>query len=108
MINQNPTRKDKQMKRLALRIAFATALVATGWTAAKAFQTPSPAPPPQVADFEITVSSPNGSTTITCVRGCGLQFIRMKPDKAKAEPSFTYSCQSPNGQCGGSVQGFIK
>ena len=94
------------MKRFALRVLVATALIATGWTAAKAFQTTAP-PAPQKADFEISVTSPVGETTITCVRGCGLQFIRMAPDKARAEPSFTYECGGNTSRCGGSVQGWI-
>lgn len=88
------------MKRVAFRVVIATALVGFGWIAGQAAQ-------PQ-ADFEIAVSSPNGSTTITCRRGCGLQFIRYAPNKAEAQPSFTYDCQSPEGRCGGVVQGWLK
>ena len=88
------------MKRLVSRAVIAAALVGLGWVAGYAAQ-------PQ-ADFELAVSSPNGSTTITCRRGCGLQFIRYAPSKAEAQPSFTYTCQSPSGRCGGEVQGWLK
>jgi hypothetical protein len=88
------------MRRSALRIGFATALVALGWTAGRA------APPAQ-ADFELQVQYPDGQTTITCLRGCGLQFIRMTPSKAEAKPSFTYSCSNSRGTCGGTVQGWL-
>jgi hypothetical protein len=88
------------MRRVALRVLIATALVGLGWVAGQAAQTAQ-------ADFELEVSSPNGSTTITCRRGCGLQFIRYTPNKAEAQPSFTYDCQSPNGRCGGVVQGWL-
>ena len=41
-------------------------------------------------------------TTVTCTRGCGLQFIRVTPDKSKAERSFTYTCGGGNApNCGG-------
>jgi hypothetical protein len=87
--------------RMLLRIVVATGLVAVGWTAGQAAQ-------PTQADFEITVSSPSGETTITCTRGCGLQFIRMAPDKSAAQPSFTYRCGGPSVErCGGAVQGWI-
>lgn len=88
------------MRRTTLRIAIAAGLLGLGWVAGQAAQT-------STADFELEVSSPNGSTTITCRRGCGLQFIRYTPNKAEAQPSFTYDCQSPNGRCGGVVQGWL-
>jgi hypothetical protein len=81
------------------RVVIAAALVGLGWAAGQAAQTQ--------ADFELEVSSPNGSTTITCRRGCGLQFIRYAPNKAEAHPSFTYNCQSQDGRCGGVVQGWV-
>lgn len=86
------------MKRLMLKFVVAAGLVALGWTAGQAAQT--------TADFEITVSAPQGETTITCVRGCGLQFIRYAPDRAEAKPSFTYSCSGAS-TCGGTVQGWV-
>jgi hypothetical protein len=87
------------MTQIALRVVVAIALVGLGWVAGRAQATQ--------ADFEIAVSSPNGSTTITCRRGCGLQFIRYSPNKAEAQPSFTYECNSPTGRCGGAVQGWV-
>jgi hypothetical protein len=88
------------MKRIALRVVIATALIGLGWTVGQAAQAPQ-------SDFELQVSSPSGTTTITCVRGCGLQFIRYVPDKAEAKPSFTYTCGRPGETCGGSVHGFV-
>jgi hypothetical protein len=88
------------MKRLAIRAVIAAVLIGAGWTAAKAFQAPQ-------ADFELAVSSPTGTTTITCVRGCGLQFVRYAPDRSAAQPSFTYTCGGNGGQCGGSVHGWV-
>jgi hypothetical protein len=87
------------MTKLALlRVMVAIALVGLGWVGGRAQATQ--------ADFELEVSSPNGRTTITCRRGCGLQFIRNAPNKAEAQPSFTYECtNSP--KCGGTVQGWV-
>lgn len=88
------------MRRMAIRIALAAGLLATGWTAGRAAHTPH-------SDFDIQVSSPPGTTTITCTRGCGLQFIRMTPDTSKAERSFTYMCGGNANACGGSVHGWV-
>ena len=89
------------MKPIVARAVIAAGLVALGWAAGHAAQTVQ-------ADFEIAVTSPAGTTTITCTRGCGLQFIRMAPDKSKAEKSFTYSCGGANAPtCGGHVQGWL-
>jgi hypothetical protein len=87
--------------RTPLTISAAAGLVMLGWTTGRAAQTPR-------ADFELTVSSPVGETTITCTRGCGLQFIRMAPDKSAAQPSFTYRCGGGGAErCGGAVQGWV-
>jgi len=88
------------MKSVALRVVIAAALVGLGWAAGQAAQTPQ-------ADFEIEVSSPAGTTTITCVRGCGLQGSRYKPDQSAARPSVEYTCGSFGQQCGGAVHGFV-
>ena len=88
------------MKQMAIRIVVAMGLVVLGWTAGRAAQTR--------ADFEIQVTAPNGETTVTCVRGCGLQFIRYAPSKASARPSFEWSCQDPKeGRCGAHIQGWV-
>lgn len=84
--------------KLMIRIVTAAGLLALGWTAGHAAQAQ--------ADFEIAITSPAGTTTVTCTRGCGLQFIRMTPDKSKAEPSLTYTCRTAS-TCGGSVQGWV-
>jgi hypothetical protein len=88
------------MRRILASVAVAFALLGIGWTTGRAAQTPQ-------ADFEIKVSSPSGTTTIECVRGCGLQFVRYVPDRSAARPSFTYTCGNPGGMCGGSVHGFL-
>ena len=89
------------MRLVIIRMAAAAGLIALGWTAGRAAQAPQ-------ADFEIEIESPAGTTTVTCTRGCGLQFIRMTPDKSKAERSFTYTCGGDNAPyCGGSVQGWV-
>jgi hypothetical protein len=89
------------MRLVIVRIAAAAGFIALGWTAGRTAQAPQ-------ADFEIKIASPGGTTTVTCTRGCGLKFIRMTPDKSKAERSFTYTCgggSAPN--CGASVQGWV-
>ena len=89
------------MRLVIVRIAAAAGFIALGWTAGRAAQAPQ-------ADFEIEIASPAGTTTVTCTRGCGLQFIRVTPDKSKAERSFTYTCGGGNApNCGGSVQGWV-
>jgi hypothetical protein len=87
------------MRRTAIRIVIAAGLLALGWTAGQAAQTQ--------ADFDIAITSPAGTTTVTCTRGCGLQFIRMTPDRSKAEQSFTYTCGKEGTTCGGSAHGFV-
>lgn len=89
------------MRRTLLRIFAAVSLIAIGWTAGQAAQQPQ-------ADFELRVSAPGGTTTITCVRGCGLLLNRYAPDKALAQPSSTYSCGTQGSTaCSGTVHGWI-
>jgi hypothetical protein len=71
------------MRPVVLGIVVAVGCFALGWMAGRAAQTPQ-------ADFEIEVSNPNGPATITCVRGCALQFIRDVPNKAEAQRTFKY------------------
>jgi hypothetical protein len=93
--------QEVDVKLTIKRIVVAAGLLAVGWTAGQAAQAPQ-------ADFDLQISSPAGTTTVTCTRGCGLQFIRMAPDKSKAEQSFTYTCgDAATGRCGGSVQGWV-
>ena len=87
------------MRQVLLRFISAASFVALGWAAGQATQSTR-------ADFEISVSSPEGETTITCQRGCGLQFIRVAPDRNAAKPSFTYRCSGAP-RCGGTVQGWV-
>jgi hypothetical protein len=87
------------MKRVALRVVIAAALVGTGWTAAKASQSQ----PPQVPDFEIRVTSANSHTRIECLRGCRLQWVeREVPDRQIGQPSFEWGpIGAPSGRLGG-------
>jgi hypothetical protein len=70
------------------RTLLALALVGFGWAAARAAQAPV------VPDFEVSVTAKEGRITIECLRGCGLQFGRLVPERSRAEKSFTY------GPCG--------
>ena len=88
------------MRLIIIRVVAGAGLLAVGWTAGYAAQAPQ-------ADFDIAITSPAGTTTITCTRGCGVQSIRMTPDKSKAERSFTYTCGASTTNCGGSVQGWV-
>jgi hypothetical protein len=62
---------------------------------------------PSRADFELKVTSPGGATTVTCVRGCGLQFIRYAPEKTAAQSSFSYTCGAPGMSCGSSMHAWV-
>jgi hypothetical protein len=81
------------------RTIVALALVGLGWAAAMA---QAPATP----DFEFTIITKAGETTVECVRGCGLQWIEwVRPDRSEAKRSVTYGCQGrspcPSGRLGG-------
>jgi hypothetical protein len=93
------TSVDTPMRQVVLKFVIAASLVALGWTAGWAAQAPQ-------ADFEIHVDAPEGETTITCRRGCGLQFIRYAPDKDAAEPSFYMRCGGAP-RCRATVQGWV-
>ena len=99
------------MRLMIRRLVAAAGLLALGWTAGQAAQAPQ-------ADFEITITSNSPpsvlapvsglrETTVTCTRGCSLQFIRNTPDKSKAAPSFTYGCSGDAINCRGSVHGWV-
>lgn len=65
------------------RIVVALVLVGLGWAAARAQA-------PAVPDFELSVTSQEGKTTIECLRGCGLQWVeRQVPNRTEAQKSFT-------------------
>ena len=80
------------MKRLVLRTLMAVVLVALEWAAGTA-QTTQP-------DFEFVVSSPAGDTQVECLRGCKLSWVErgLNPN-AQLQPTFTYSCNAPQGRC---------
>jgi hypothetical protein len=85
------------------RTLVALALVGLGWAAAQAQK-------PVVADFEVSVvSTQTGQITVECVRGCGLQFGRVTPNRADAQKSFTYGpCGSTATSCGsGPLHGWV-
>jgi hypothetical protein len=91
------------MLRFVLRILSAGALVAAGWTAAKA-QTDEPA-------FELVVMAPAGETTIQCVRGCDLAWVeRGVNPNSRPVPTFTFNCTGrPDNRCvSGAVGGWLK
>jgi hypothetical protein len=84
--------------RTLMQLAFALALIGTGWVAAKA-QTQMSAPA-----FELQVEAPGGSTTIRCVRGCKLAWVQrgVNPNSAP-QSSFEYDCTA--GRCGSGLVG---
>jgi len=88
------------MKRTTLRIVKATGLLPLGWTAGHAAQSQP--------DFELTVSAPAGTTTITCTRGCGLQNALDTPAKTHADASAKYTCGREGQKCGGSMHGCLE
>lgn len=74
------------MRTIIVRTLVASALLGTGWAAAKA-QVSEP-------NFELVVDAPAGATTITCVRGCRLMWIeRGIPTNAGTMKSFEFSCR---------------
>ena len=77
------------MRRTLVRIVIALGLLAAGWSAGRA-QSAQP-------DFVLLVDSPDGKTTVECVRGCELVHAR-SADIAKHLPSFTYTCRNA-GRC---------
>lgn len=76
------------MKRVAVRIAVAVALLGCGWSVGRA-QSRQP-------DFELMVDAPGGATTVQCVRGCNLQF-HMDAGNSDNIPSSTFSFNCPGG-----------
>ena len=58
------------MRTIIVRTLVASALLGTGWAAARA-QVSEP-------NFELVVDAPAGATTITCVRGCRLMWNRAR------------------------------
>lgn len=90
------------MKRTLLRIVVAVGFLVAGWAVGRAQTVKS--------DFVLLVDSPNGTTTVTCVRGCELVFGRSADNpQAGRMPTFTYACKSPKGQCSSQeIAGWVK
>lgn len=74
------------MRTIIVRTLVASALLGTGWVAARA-QLSEPT-------FELVVEAPPGATTITCVRGCRLMWIErgINPNGTTMK-SFEFSCR---------------
>ena len=87
------------------RALVALAFLDLGWAAARAAQTPV------ASDFQVSVVvAQDGQITIECVRGCGLQFGRMVPDRSRAEKSFTYGpcrASAPSACPSGPLHGWV-
>jgi hypothetical protein len=94
------------MRRTVVRVAFAVALLAAGWTAGRA-QAQYPAP-----DFEVVIQAPVGETVIECVRGCELFWVERGGPRPGAAPgpTFEFGCTGASvQQCGsGRIGGWIK
>ena len=91
------------MRRIAVRLVLATALVGLGWTAGKAQV--------QAPDFELLVDAPAGETLITCKRGCGLAWVeRGIPGPGGTMLTFRYGCGGPGaGRCeSGAIGGWVR
>lgn len=90
------------MRRIAVGLTCAAALVMTGWIAGRA-QTPEP-------DFEISVETTLGNgaeTTITCLKGCGLSWVeRGVNPRASVMPQFTFRCTPTQTCASGRVGGW--
>ena len=87
------------MKRALVRTSLALALVLSGWAVGRAQTTQ--------ADFELAVVAPAGQTTITCTRGCSLQWTeRGRAERQSGTPFFRYSCNGA--ECkSGAISGFV-
>jgi hypothetical protein len=91
------------MARQLVRLVVAVVLVALGWVGGQAQTRPSP-------DFEISVLTKDGATTIECVRGCGLQWTEwVVPNRTEAQKvvSFGPCANSPKGCPSGRIGGWI-
>jgi hypothetical protein len=89
------------MTRSILRTAtLGAALVGLGWATGRA-QTATP-------EFELLVSSPQGETTVKCVRGCKLQWTErgLNPNDTPVL-TFTYACKGGERCSSGRVAGWI-
>lgn len=73
------------MKSVVFRSLIVIGLVVTGWSVGRA-QVSQP-------DFEFVVDAPVGETTVTCTRGCDLEWIgRGVHSGTKPVPVFTFKC----------------
>jgi hypothetical protein len=72
------------MLRYSVRILVLIGLLVVGWVAGHAQAS-------QVPDFELLVSTTNGNTDITCVRGCTLTWVA----KSQTTTSVEYHVAAP-------------
>ena len=90
------------MKRIAVRVAIAVALLGFGWSVGRA-QSRQP-------DFELMVDAPGGATTVQCVRGCTLQF-HMDASNSDNHPSsaFSFNCSGGTPRCSSqTINGYLQ
>ena len=84
------------------RTLIALALIGLGWTVAWAQA--------QAPDFELSVVTKDGTTTVECLRGCCLQWVEwVVPDRAGAKKAVSFgSCNGrPDGCPSGRIGGWI-
>jgi hypothetical protein len=73
------------MTRTVAGVILAVGLVAIGWSAGRAQTT--------VADFEMTITTPVGRTTIQCSRGCDFtEGVSTPPSLPSPNPTFAIQC----------------
>ena len=77
------------MKRTALRLLLAVALIATGWSL-RLVQNMLGEPPGR---FLLRIDSPTGATTIQCPDGCKLVSLKNLPSLSTRQ--MTFECERP-------------
>jgi hypothetical protein len=90
------------MKRIAVRVAVAGALLGFGWSVGRG-QSRQP-------DFELMIDAPGGETRVQCVRGCNLQF-HMDASNSRSVPTstFSFNCSGGASRCSSqTINGYLK
>jgi hypothetical protein len=92
------------MKRIAVRMVVALALIGAGFSIGRA--------QPSIPDFELRIDAPEGRTYIECVRGCQLAWVeRMVPGTVTpSQTTFNYACSNaPTARCeSGRIGGWLR